>query len=206
MEIPKKNDILELEITGISFEGKGIARIKIEPGNDFVIFTDGAVTRDTVKVNIAKVKKNYAEAKLIEVIKPSPYRTEPKCRHFGICNGCKFQNLQYESQLELKRNNVLNAFERIGGFQNLYVPPVIGSDEIFHYRNKLEFSFSENRWLTDTDISLTEKEKNFALGFHKPGFADKVVDIDTCYLQSEITNRILNFTKDFFKKKNTSIY
>lgn len=206
MEIPKINDIMELKIAGISFEGKGISKIKTNKNTDFVIFCDGSVTGDCIKAIITKVKRNYADAKIIELVKPSVNRINPLCFHFGVCNGCKLQNFVYEKQLELKRANVISAFERIGGFINISVPDCISTDEIYNYRNKLEFSFSNNRWLTEGDVTLSEEEKNFALGFHKPGFADKVVDINQCHLQSDTSNNILNFTKEFFKSRNTSIY
>ena len=115
------------------------------------------------------------------------------------------QNTDYNFQLEMKGKSVKNAFERIGGFENTDTPTVIGSKNIYFYRNKLEFSFSNQRWLTEADMGKTE-EKNFALGFHMPGFIDKVLDIESCFLQSELSNKILNLTRDFFKERNETIY
>ena len=198
----QKNSIIPLKITEIGFEGKALARTM----DNFVIFIDNGVPGDTVNAKIKKIKKNYAEAENIEIIEKSEFRVEPQCEHFGTCNGCKMQNINYTQQLEIKRKNVVNAFSRIGGFSGIEIPPVTGSENIYFYRNKLEFSFSSNRWLTKEDLLKEKTEKNFALGFHIPNFIDKILDIHKCYLQSDISNNILNFTRDFFKEKNESIY
>lgn len=198
---PEKDEILELEIKDLGFEGKGIARTN----GDFVVFIDNSVPGDLVRAKIKKVKKNYAEAKLIEVLNRSEHRTIPQCEYFGVCNGCKMQNINYNYQLEVKRKNVLDSFERIGGFEDIEVPPAIGSENIYFYRNKLEFSFSNQRWLTEADKG-NSVNKDFALGFHMPGFIDKVIDIRNCRLQSEISNKILNLTGDFFKANKETIY
>jgi 23S rRNA (uracil1939-C5)-methyltransferase len=194
------DDILELKIIDIGFEGRGIARTE----SDFVVFVNNAVPGDIVKAQIRKVKKNFAEAKLIEILEESKNRVSPECRYFGLCNGCKMQNIIYKHQLEIKRKNVISAFERIGGFKDINVPSPIGSENTYFYRNKLEFSFSGQRWLTDAD--LNSKGKDFALGFHMPGFVNKVLDIEKCWLQSELSNKILNLTREFFKSKGESIY
>lgn len=201
MEKPAKNDILELEIQDFGIKGKGIARTT----GDFVVFVDNVIPGDTVKAKIKRVRKKYAEASPVEILNKSGYRTTPECSYFGICNGCKMQNTDYNFQLEIKRKSVKNAFERIGGFENTEIFPVIGSENIYYYRNKLEFSFSNQRWLTEADMDKT-KDKNFALGFHMPGFIDKVLDINNCSLQSEISNKILNLTRDFFKERSETIY
>jgi 23S rRNA (uracil1939-C5)-methyltransferase len=200
MPKPSKDDILELKIIDLGSEGKGIARTE----GDFVIFVNNAVPGDSVKAQVQKVKKNFAEAKLIEILEESGNRVVPECKYSGLCNGCKMQNLQYAFQLELKRQNVINALERIGGFEEVEVPAVIGAENIYYYRNKLEFSFSDQRWLTNKDFD--SKDKDFALGFHMPGFINKVLDIEKCWLQSELSNKILNLTREFFKLKGESIY
>jgi 23S rRNA (uracil1939-C5)-methyltransferase len=202
MDKPGKNELIQLKIQDIGFEGSGIGKTE----NNFAVFVPNSVPGDTLIAKINKTRKNLAEAVLVEILEPSVYRVEPDCAHFGICNGCKIQNIIYSKQLEIKRNNVSNAFKRIGGFEDIFVPEVIPADMQFYYRNKLEFSFSANRWLTEVDLNKPETEKSFALGFHKPGFIDKVVDINKCLLQSDISNRILNFTRDFFKQRNISIY
>ncbi len=202
MTKPQKEDILEIDITDISSEGQGIGRT----GEDFVVFVKNSVPGDRVRVKVRKVKKQYADANLIQIIRNSAARTEPLCEYFGTCNGCKMQNITYSYQLELKRSSVKSAFERIGGFVNIEVPEVLGSQNNYYYRNKMEFSFSNQRWLTELDLEDTKVHKNFALGFHMPGFIDKVIDISKCHLQSELSNKILNLTRSFFESKDESAY
>jgi len=198
----KKDNVIELFIDDIGAESSGIGRFN----GEYVVFVPKSVPGDTVKVKIRKKKKKYAESMLLEVIKPSPYRIEPECEYFGTCNGCKMQHIDYSKQLEIKQNIVKNAFERIGGFENVSIPPVLGSEDINYYRNKLEFSFSNDRWLTSEDMLIENIDKSFAVGYHIPGFNEKILDIRACYLQSLTTNKILNLTRDFFKPKGTSIY
>ncbi len=206
----KKGDLLELEIEGYAFEGKGIARIKLEDGDEknFVIFVQNSYPGDKVKAKLVKIKKSFAEAKTSEIISPSSERVEAKCKYFGVCGGCKQQDLSYESQLKYKEQQVKEIFKNIGGFSELpEMLPIIPSGNIFFYRNKMEFSFSDKRWLTENEISTEEKtDKNFALGLHVPNVFDKVLDIDVCYLQSELSFKILNFTRDFFKERNVQPY
>jgi 23S rRNA (uracil1939-C5)-methyltransferase len=199
---PQRDDIVDVSISDIGFEGSGIGRIN----GDFVVFVPKTVPGDVIKARIRKVKKKFAEARLEEITSESGYRVKPECEHFGTCNGCKMQNVDYAYQLQIKRNNVVNAIEKIGGFENLEIPEVLPSAKIYFYRNKLEFSFSSSRWLTDDDMQNENADKSFALGYHMPGFIDKVLDINNCYLQSELSNKILMITRNFFKERNTSIY
>jgi 23S rRNA (uracil1939-C5)-methyltransferase len=199
---PRKDDVIELTIDDISFEGKGIGRLN----GDFVVFVPNTVPGDLIRAKVKSTKKNYSDAKLEEVINRSDKRVQPLCIHFGTCNGCKMQNIDYTYQLEIKRQNVINAFERIGGFKGIEIPAVKGSENIYYYRNKLEFSFSNNRWLTEDDMQNENADKSFALGYHIPGFIDKILDIHSCRLQSEISNKILNITRGFFKSKSSTIY
>lgn len=198
----KKEDIIELSIVDIGAEGIGLGKYN----NEFVVFVPGTVPGDTVTAKIRKKKKKFAESQLIEVLSPSSHRTTPECEYFGDCNGCKMQNIGYNYQLDIKRNIVKNAFERIGGFEDVPVPQVIGSEDIYYYRNKLEFSFSNSRWLTKEDMGNENADRDFALGYHIPGFIDKIIDIRACYLQSLATNKILNLTRDFFKSRNITVY
>ncbi len=195
---------IEVKIEKTVFEGKSIARV-----NGFVVFVRNVVPGDVVKVKITKLKKSYAEAEPVELIQKSSLRVEPRCKFFGVCGGCKWQNLEYGAQLEFKRDHVIESFERIGGFKGIdkIVLNTLPSDEIFFYRNKIEFSFSDQRWLLKEEIGkIDEIDRNFALGFHLPDRFDKVLDIDECFLQSELSNEILNFTRDYFKSKNIPIY
>jgi 23S rRNA (uracil1939-C5)-methyltransferase len=205
----KKGDLLELDIISYAFEGKGVAKIIKEyltqnenDAKKYVIFVNGSYPGDKVIAQITKIRTSYAEARIKELLIKSPLRILPKCKYFGICGGCKAQDLDYEQQIKFKEEQVKDIFERIGGFQNFEILPIISSDKTYFYRNKMEFSFADKRWLTQDEISsgLEIPDSSFALGLHIPGMFDKVLDIDTCYLQSEISNGILNFTRDFSKK------
>ena len=206
----KKGDYLELKITGYAFEGKGISKIPNEenPDKKFVVFAEGAYPGDTVKVQIRKKKKSYAEGKTVQVLDPSTIRVVPKCKYFGFCGGCKQQDMVYEKQLKYKEEQVKDIFERIGGFNNVEIDSILASEKQFYYRNKMEFSFSDKRWLLPNEINEQERitDQNFALGMHIPRIYDKVLDIDECWLQSSISNEIVNFTRKFFREKDTSIY
>jgi 23S rRNA (uracil1939-C5)-methyltransferase len=211
----KKGDLLELDITGYAFEGKGIAKIIKEVNTQegksekkFVIFVDGSYPGDKVIAQIRKVKSSYAEAKIKELISKSSLRTQARCKYFGICGGCKAQDLLYDNQTKFKEEQVKDIFERIGGFKDFEMLPIIPSENIFFYRNKMEFSFADKRWLIENEISSMQEipDRDFALGLHIPGMFDKVLDIDGCHLQSVLSNDILNFTRDFFKKLNVLPY
>jgi 23S rRNA (uracil1939-C5)-methyltransferase len=214
----KKGDILELEITKYAFEGKGIAKIDkslIAPtpagaereNNLYVVFVYGAYPGDTVKASLTKIKKSYAEAKVVEIIKSSPLRTLPRCKYFGVCGGCRQQDMLYDAQLKYKQEQVDDILKRIGGFDDFVTEEITASENVFFYRNKMEFSFAEKRWLTQKEIESGEEiDREFALGLHIPNMFDKVLDIDECFLQSPESNKILNFTKDFFKSRGVSIY
>jgi 23S rRNA (uracil1939-C5)-methyltransferase len=213
----KRDDELTLEISGSAFEGKSIARY-----NDLVIFVEGAVPGDVATVKILKSKKNFAEAKVIEVPTPSKYRVQPRCKYFGVCGGCKWQHVEYSAQLAFKQQQVKDAFEHLGGFSDLSILPILGSENIYFYRGKMEYSFAEKQWLTAAPAKLeTETLSNNAegeynpishlpspiyLGLHVPQRFDKVLDLDECHLQSEVSNRVLNITRRFAREKKLTIY
>ncbi|MCF8263571.1 MAG: 23S rRNA (uracil(1939)-C(5))-methyltransferase RlmD, partial [Melioribacteraceae bacterium] len=204
----KKGSILEIDIENYAFEGKGVARIDDENSDKkFVIFAHG-YPGDKLKVRIARKKKSYAEATVLEILEASPLRKKPDCNYFGVCGGCKTQDLEYSQQLLYKQEQVVDALRKIGGFEDLTVEPIVPADKTFFYRNKMEFSFTEKRWLTAAEINTENdiSDQKFALGLHVPKVFEKVINIEECLLQSEISNRILNFTRDFFKTKETSIY
>lgn len=196
----KKGEELSVDVLSLNSEGKGIS--KTDDG--FVIFSEKTLPGDKAIVRILRKKPNYAEAVLQKIEIPSDYRIEAPCRHFGVCGGCKIQNFDYGQQLEFKRNVVKDAFERIGKFEGIKIPETISSERIFHYRNKMEFSFSDDEWMTELNAG-TEKG-NFALGLHVPKFHSKILSIDKCFLQSELSNGILNFTGKFFKNRNVPVY
>lgn len=196
----KKGDEILAEISDINSEGKGISKLP----DGFVIFSENTVPGDRALIRIKRKKSNYAEASLISIEKPSKFRTEPRCSHFGICGGCKIQNYDYEKQILYKTNVVKNAFERIGGFTETEIPEALRSDKIFFYRNKMEFSFSDDEW---TEVKESGESKNiFALGLHVPKFHSKIINISRCYLQSDLSNEILNFTREFFESRSIKVY
>ena len=181
-------------ITDIGAEGKAIARI-----NDMVVFTTHVVPGDVVDLQVTKKRKNYSEARVVSLLKKSPDRIDAFCQHFGICGGCKWQYLPYEKQLFYKQKQVADQLKRLGRIELPDVMPIIGSKENLFYRNKLEFSFSNKRWLSQEEISQDQVliEKSEALGFHVPGLFDKIVDIRACWLQPEPSNALRNFIREY---------
>jgi 23S rRNA (uracil1939-C5)-methyltransferase len=213
----KKGDIVELQIEKYAFEGKGIAKVSKnellgldeENGNEknYIVFVQRSYPGDTVKSRLLKIKKSYAEALALEILSPAKERVKAKCKYFGSCGGCKQQNLDYDVQVKYKQQQVEEIFKKMGGFSDFEIEPIIPSQNIFYYRNKMEFSFGDKRWLTKDEITQERIiDRDFALGLHIPRIFDKVLDVDECFLQSEISNKILNFTREFFNKRNTSIY
>ena len=205
--IPERGEILELAIESSGFEGTSIAR-----HNGMVVFVEGAVAGDVVRAQIFRTKKKHLEAKVIEVLRPSPNRTTPRCKYFGTCGGCKWQHVQYESQLAFKQQHVVDALERIGRFKRVQVLPIIPSKEIYFYRNKLEFSFGDRRWQETPPLAPLAFRGGeggvgeVALGFHIPQRYDKILDIDECHLQSELSNGILNAVKSFAIEHALPVY
>ena len=211
----KRGDELQLEITNAAFEGKAVARHE-----GVVVFVENAVPGDVVTAKLLKVKKNFAEAKVVRVERPSPLRVKPHCKYFGVCGGCKWQHVDYQAQLRFKQQQVVDSFERIGGFSDLNVLPIIGADEIYFYRGKMEYSFAEKQWLTEKPSAIDDSRlqigetkmpiPNFLspifLGLHVPQRYDKVLDIEECHLQSAVSNQILNFTRDFARQNHLSVY
>jgi len=202
----KKGNLIELEISSYAFEGKGIAKIDKDEKKNFVIFVHHSYPGDKVVAKLTKVKNSYAEAVVDKLLIPSNERTKARCKFFGTCGGCRQQDLDYPAQLRYKHEQVKDIFERLGGFTDFILEDIIPSNNIFHYRNKMEFSFADRRWLTSEDMNKEITDSNFALGFHLPGIFSKVLDIDECFLQSELSNKILNLTRDFFKSRGTNIY
>lgn len=197
----KKNFVLEnLEVVDISTEGKAIAK-----NDGLVVFIDGAVPGDVVDVMVHRKKNSFAEGTVHKTNKLSADRVQPLCEHFGTCGGCKWQNLNYKTQLEFKQKYVYDAFTRIGKLDFPELIPILGNEKDYYYRNKLEFSFSNKKWLTkeQMDSEVVIENKN-ALGFHIPGMFDKILAIDNCYLQNEPSNSIRNKVRDYaFKNKLT---
>ncbi len=191
-----------VEITGVAAEGKSIARV-----NDMVVFIPYGAPGDLVNIKLDKKKRSYAEAHIVEMVKPSDRRVQPKCEHFGVCGGCKWQHIPYEDQLRYKRDQVVDALTRIAKVDIPDVNPTLGSQETFFYRNKLEYTFSNKCWITFEDLrSGKEIEDRNALGFHIPGAFDKVLDIKKCWLQDDLSNRIRLFIRQYTLSKGYAFY
>ncbi len=195
--------ILEnITITDFAAEGKSIAKV-----DDMVIFTTLAVPGDIVDIQITKKKKNFAEGRVVNYKKLSETRAIPFCSHFGVCGGCKWQNLPYEKQIVYKQQQVIDNLVRIGHLDLPEVSPILGSKKTQFYRNKLEFTFSNKRWLTTEDMQSGKEYPTMnALGFHIPGMFDKVLDIDKCWLQDDISNQIRNFIRAYALEQNLAFF
>lgn len=202
----KKGAELQLQISDMAIGGKGLVKV-----DGFAIFVDQAVPLDEVLIRIVKKKKKYAEAKVVELIKPSPFRIQPQCEYSGFCGGCKWQFLNYEQQLVYKQQHVKDAMEHIGMIHGIKIFPVLGSENIFAYRNKMEFSCSDRRWLLPKEMGtkktgLEGRQADFGLGLHVPGTFYKVLDIKACLLQPDLGNLILDDIRDFIKKSSEPVY
>jgi 23S rRNA (uracil1939-C5)-methyltransferase len=192
----------KVRITDIGAEGNAVARV-----DNQVIFVPMLIPGDVVDIRIKKKRKKYMEGTVVRFHEYSTDRIKPRCMHFGICGGCKWQHLPYNLQLFYKEKQVKDNLTRIGKIDNPEINPIIGSEEIFMYRNKLEYTFSDKRWLTREEI-ISENDfiKEDALGFHIPGLFDKVLDIKECHLQPEPSNSIRNAVRRYAHKKSLSFF
>jgi len=192
----------EVEITSVAAEGKAIARI-----DDLVVFVVNTVPGDIVDVQVNKKRKSYREGYPVKFHKYSELRIEPFCAHFEFCGGCKWQQLPYEEQLNFKEKQVLDQLERIGKVEGLETKKILPSSKTQYYRNKLEYSFSNKRWLTNDEIdTLGDNPDLRALGFHVPGKFDKIIDIEHCYLQPEPSNKIRNFVNQYARSHGLDFF
>ncbi len=191
-----------LEITGVAAEGKALGKY-----NDVVVFVPLAVPGDVVTVQVCNKRRRFMEAQIVEYVRHSPLKVTPICEHFGVCGGCKWQNLPYAEQLRFKQQQVADQLARIAKVALPEVAPIIGSAATDHYRNKLEFTFAHRRWMTreeiDSGVEMTSPE---ALGFHIPGMFDKVLDIRRCHLQGEPSNSIRLAIKEFCLANGYTFY
>jgi len=191
-----------ITITDIAAEGKAIARI-----NDIVVFIPYVVPGDVVDLQVTRKKSHFMEARPIHFHSYSPNRTEAVCEHFGICGGCKWQTLPYAEQLKYKQQQVIDNLTRIGKIELPEITPILGSERTEFYRNKLEFTFSNKRWRTNEEIAEGKVfETMNAVGFHIPGAFDKVLDINKCWLQTDISNQIRNEIRTYALAKELTFF
>lgn len=195
--------ILEgVTITDVAAEGKSLTRV-----DDMVVFVPFAVPGDVVDLQVRKKKHHYCEAEVVRFIKYSERRAEPVCQHFGICGGCKWQNLPYEDQLKAKQKQVHDQLTRIGKVELPDFRPILGSEKIYEYRNKLEFSCSNKRWLTKEEVnSGVELDHKNAIGFHITGAFDKIYPIEKCWLMDDLCNQIRNEIRDYALNNGISFF
>jgi 23S rRNA (uracil1939-C5)-methyltransferase len=200
--------LLNVEIIDAGTEGQSVGKVE-----EMVVFVKGAIPGDVVDVQVTRKKNKFREGNAILFHTYSERRTEPACEHFGTCGGCRWQNMQYDSQLHFKQKQVHNALVRIGKLDIPEITPILGSAEIYNYRNKLEFSFSNKKWLTKEEIN--DKSLDFAegpggarnaLGFHIPGMFDKILDINRCHLQADPSNAIRLEVKKYAQENNLSFF
>lgn len=203
----KKNlPIIEnVEITGVAAEGKALVRI-----NDIVTFVPNCVPGDVVDLQITKKKHSFMEAKVLRVVNPSEVRCEAKCKHFGICGGCKWQILPYEEQLKYKQQQIVDNLTRIGKIELPEISPILGSKHIYEYRNKLEFTCADRKWfpweVIEAAGGLDKIDSSYGLGFHIPNAFDKVLDIEECHLMPDINNRIRNSVRTYAREHGLTFY
>jgi 23S rRNA (uracil1939-C5)-methyltransferase len=183
-----KDEELELDVDSLAYGGNGVARL-----DGFVVFVRRGLPGDRVKARVTKVKRNHAEALATEVLEPGPQRVEAPCAHYPACGGCRFQDLAYEAQLAAKEAQVGDALRRLGGLHEPPLEPILPAEEIFHYRNKLEYSF-------------TQLEDGPALGFHKAGRWDEVLPIEKCWLTTDLGNAIRNAVRDWAREEGLPAY
>lgn len=200
----KKLDLIleNVKIEAVAAEGKSLAHV-----DGTVVFVEFAVPGDIVNVKVTKKKKNYMEGFILEIVKPSDDRLQPFCEHFGICGGCRWQPLPYDMQLKAKQQQVWDQLVRIGHLEIPDISPILPSDKTKYYRNKLEFTFSNKRWIYNNEDpdSLTDEER-LGLGFHVGKFFDKVLDIKHCSLQPEPSNEIRLFIREYAVTHNLEFY
>jgi 23S rRNA (uracil1939-C5)-methyltransferase len=197
----KKQPILEAAITRLAYGGRGIAKL-----NGMAVFVDQTIPGDRALIQIARRRKNYAEARLVKILEPSPDRVTAPCRYSGICGGCTWQFVRHQQQLEYKRLHVAECLEHLGGIKGIAIHPAYPSLCIFEYRNKMEFACADRRWLLPEELADPAAQKDFGLGLHVPGAFNKVIDIRECLLQPSLGNRILEHTRQFIKSSGRPVY
>ncbi|MBF0468029.1 MAG: 23S rRNA (uracil(1939)-C(5))-methyltransferase RlmD [Desulfamplus sp.] len=197
----QKRKTTELKILDLAFGGMGIAK-----PDGFPVFVDRTLPGDRVVARITRKKKKYAQATLIEIIEPSPVREKAPCTYADHCGGCRWQALPYEEQLKYKKQHVIDSLEHIGLLKGIEVKDVIRSEKTFGFRNKMEFSCSDRRWLTPEDLQNPGIRKDFGLGLHVPGTFDRIIDIEKCLIQPDTGNQILGHIRQYIKDSGVPAY
>ena len=199
-----KNSIIlsKVAIEGMAAKGKAFGRAE----DQRIVFVPFAAPGDIVDIRVTKKRSNYYEGVIETLHKASADRVVPKCAHFGLCGGCKWQHISYEAQLNGKQDEVIQHLKRIGGVSPEHIYPIIGCEDPYYYRNKMEFSFSDSKWLTPEEIASQENFNRNALGFHKPQMWDKVIDLSACHLQSDPSNAIRSFCKEEAERQNLRFF
>ena len=197
----KKGQEVEIEITKAAFGGQGLARL-----DGFAVFVDQAVPQDRVLVRIVKKRKSYAQARVLEILTPSPLRVDPPCPYSGFCGGCKWQFLGYEHQLRFKQQHVAEALNHIAGLEDVTVHPTLASAQRFGYRNKMEFSCAPRRWLLPHELGRDDIKPGLAVGLHVPGTFNKVLDIEACLLMPDLGNQILADVRAYIASSPLPVY
>ncbi len=199
----KKGHIAEVQIEEAAYEGKGFGKL-----DDRAIFVKNTAPGDKVKVRIIKKRKNFFIGDLLEILEKGPGRIEPHCIHAGLCGGCTWQHVSYDEQLRFKRQHVEDHLQRIGGLKTISPLPTVGCEKTLGYRNKMEYTFGTKRWLTSEEIASGEEIENrdFAVGMHIPGRFDRILNLETCYLQPDFSFAILDFIRQFAINNNIPAY
>ena len=184
----QRDDVVELDVESLAYGGNGVARL-----NGYVVFVRRGLPGDRVRARVTKVKRNHAEALTLDVLMPGPQRVDAPCAHYPACGGCRFQDLAYEAQLEQKQRQVADSLRRLGGIDEPPLEEIVPAESIFHYRNKLEYSF-------------TQTAEGPALGFHKAGRWDEVLEIERCWLTSDLGNEVRNRVRDWAREERLEAY
>jgi len=192
----------QVTIEGMAAKGKAFGRA----ADQRIVFVPYAAPGDIADIRVTKKRSNYYEGIIESLHKASADRIDPKCAHFGLCGGCKWQHIGYEAQLFGKQDEVIQHLKRIGGITPEHIGEILACEDPYYYRNKMEFSFSDSKWLTPEEIASDKNFNRNALGFHKPQMWDKVIDLDACYLQSDPSNAIRNFCKEEAERQNLRFF
>jgi len=197
MENYKKGHIADVRIESAAFEGKGFGKL-----NDRAIFVKNTAPGDLVRVRIIKKRSHFFEGSLLEILEPGQSRIQPKCSHAGICGGCTWQHVGYEEQLSFKTDHVRDHIQRIGGLKHVQPLPAIGSKNTFYYRNKMEYTFGDRRWLTkeEIDSGIPIPDRDIAVGMHAPGRYDRILNLNECHLQTLVSFKIMDFLRNYSLK------